>query len=646
MYREFLFRFCRSRAILTSVRNRFSPSIPASSLVYHVSRAFSQDSGKFPNKNGPNWNAHNDRLPISSIYIAQTTFYAPQKRPFGTPHNHGSLSTVSSPFKMKKTEAAQLTRHKDPPRRLGTSHLPHAVRANFPTEKGPSDPHAAPPTKANLYNLFCDHNFNDTIACFPSFVVPVCALWGLSCKDSNEIPTSVREISTNPLTEAEKTKKDVVKKLLMKNKKYLMYVNPFTNDEILPRLDSEKRKEWLSNHPNHLSVYALWELGYVSLHPKVVSDISTDFTYWNIISSTNKNLEDLRVKEFAWYRLASLFPHVCEEIELTEGWFAKAKELLPPNLSPLQVLCSAPHLFKTYSRDISEGVPYEGYSDSSNHTKIQLYSQFILDNQYAMTVNESEEELRAKLEETSKRKKNRSSDLNTSVPINRRKRRRIRRRLHYLTNRTPFFDERVLIQFVFDHLPEDKSISFNELLDNLPDDVTHCFPGEIIPLFSRYPSYFHVFYDNDAMIQRADLPKNTRLLKDITAGEILQEFFLRYPYREHPEKGTCIYWYLSILPSGIVRRLNTCLNFEEEVLRKFPEKVEILPLEQNGLTEEEKKEIMRLYINKRHFFIPFRFLGDWRKQLEDRYYKFIMKKKRSISSTVTEKDSKLKDKLS
>ncbi|CCW62176.1 unnamed protein product [Phytomonas sp. EM1] len=642
MHRRLLFRLFKREAIFISVRGPSPSLLPASNAFKVPSRCFS----KFLEGSNSALDVLREALPIvlrveayvpftptALTQIARSLPDTLMEELCETPEGKGGLlaflSHFPSHFEMKMEGTTHIVC------RVGRSkapdHLqrPDAVCSGLPTEKFPVSSSASSATRDSKY-----HSKNipaELYSHFPTFIVPLRALWSSTDGEGGGIPAPEPTVTASTPSEAEERVKRVVENLLVHYREYLIYVNPYTNDAFPSRYTKEGGAEDTSTNIAELS---LWELGYAALHPSVVASFHRIPACRKAVFATNKRLAAWRVEESACYRLARLFPRVHDEIKLTAEWLAEAKELLLPHQSPLHVLCGAPHLFKTYSQSLSAETHQEGEQISSNLAKIQLFSQFLLDNRYAIQVTESESELREQLYIVSKGVRSAaSSHQNINIPIDRRKRRKLRRKLQYLTNRTPFFDDRVLAQFVFDALPEDRPMILKNLVESLPEAVRYCLPGDLKQFFLRYPSYFKIFYDYDAMIQRANLPQpSAHSSNDITAEDILQEIFIRYPLRYHPEKGICLVKCVSGLPLWIMQRIRTLSNFEEDVLQALPQKVEILPRSQNGLTKEEEKAAMQQYRGRCDFLIPFRFVGNLRNQLEERYNKFHKRREAKLSS--------------
>lgn len=314
---------------------------------------------------------------------------------------------------------------------------------------------------------------------------------------------------------------------------------------------------------------------------------------------------------------------------------------------------------------------------------------------------------------------------------NRRKRRALTRQLEYLIRPSPFFDERVLAQCLFDALPMHDGVPFNQLIGTaLPASARACMPRDGSALLRRYPHLFTVVTPHDGLamvnkdvdehgresegasaavsstaadastpfssstfasaaaaaaarshasvtlVYRSDVAVAVpRSVRSIDAEEILLELFNRFPARQHPAQGTCIFRCLAKLPAVMQQRLHQTCSVEEEILRPYPEKVEIIacsphraisfhhhhhhhddahetkeqsrPSDAHAMSAKVSRarsmsqgddgasravavmpyteEQLRCCRGRRDFFITFRFVGTWQKQLLRHYEKMCAK---------------------
>ncbi|ORC92120.1 uncharacterized protein TM35_000043340 [Trypanosoma theileri] len=301
-------------------------------------------------------------------------------------------------------------------------------------------------------------------------------------------------------------------------------------------------------------------------------------------------MELYEVPQYEQYRAARLIDIVEEFVPISQEMQQEASLLLTEGRSLIHVFVSAPHLFEI--RDSPE-----------------LSVRFLLDPKYKPSITHTKDEIAHKLEEI------REGALKNGLrmPIDRRKRRMLSRQLQFLTKPTPYFDEAVLAHAVVDVLPLDGPVSVAHLMPKLPKECVNCMPSALGRLFNHFPHLFRVFDgEREMLVQRADIPApEQRRISTIQSDEILLVLYNAYPRRRHPNSGTCLHRCLHNLPLRVRLRIRQ-LDFLEDVLRKHPDKVEML-----GVDEELMKNCSPS-ANLQMFHL-FRFVGDLQQDLVKRY---------------------------
>lgn len=82
--------------------------------------------------------------------------------------------------------------------------------------------------------------------------------------------------------------------------------------------------------------------------------------------------------------------------------------------------------------------------------------------------------LQRQLDEIFARSRNKQG---VAFPVDRVKRRGIERRIQFIDNPSPFFDHRVMAQYIFDLLPVNAAVHFSHLMRRLPLDIKLCVPS-------------------------------------------------------------------------------------------------------------------------------------------------------------------------
>lgn len=348
-------------------------------------------------------------------------------------------------------------------------------------------------------------------------------------------------------------------------------------------------------------------------------------------SEADKVLDTYQVEPYEWFRLARLFPYVRYPVAVNPTLLSEAANLLPEGRDPLHVLASAPELFHCAVGDGDDGELGE------------VSVRFLLHPSYSMQPESlSAEEVRRQL-----------GEMVGFIPQRlKRKRRRLRRALQFLEEPVSFLDERVWAYFMFDLLPVTGSVSADRVISMIPDNYKQCTPVQWRSTLQKFPSLFKVFNGpNELLLQRADLPSvEVRPFIDITAEEVLQEVFKAYPLRFHPELGVTVCQMLTKLPRNVCQRLYSMKNVEVEVMKKFPDKVEILRrntffVEEEGgpptlstsgrfrVPYKNRADMLQQVRGREDFLVAFRFIGEWQDRLEEKFVKRCQKYECDPNST-------------
>ncbi|ESS71197.1 hypothetical protein TCDM_13762 [Trypanosoma cruzi Dm28c] len=303
-------------------------------------------------------------------------------------------------------------------------------------------------------------------------------------------------------------------------------------------------------------------------------------------------MEPYKVEEYEQYRVARLIPVAEEFCSISAEMQQAAAVLLPEGRSLIHVLLSAPDLFEV--RDTPE-----------------LTVRFILDSRFRPTTTCTKEEIERKLTELKEsRVKN-----GLKMPIDRKKRRTLSRQLQFFVKPTPYLDERVWAYALLDTLPLDGPVAFAVAMSNLPSECLACTPVNLQRLISQYSYLFSLVEgEREKLLQRADIPAvEQRSVSSIDTEEILLTIYNYYPRRRHPNCGTCLERCIYSMPLLLRTRLRQ-LDFVEDVLRKHPDKVEVL-----GMLDEELMMHDRNLAEKSQMCQVFRFVGEYQAELIKRY---------------------------
>lgn len=458
---------------------------------------------------------------------------------------------------------------------------------------------------------------------FPDFLVPVKALW-----------TTVVE------GEEAEMKRRVLDALREHNGEYLLfYEHPehrTTQKDSLSVGQNEQGKTEESA--------AVFESGYVRLcsTPAPSSPVQHGVVREDDYGSEDRGrplstdqcdvcmrLAEHEVQPYEWYRVARVLPTAAAEVAFGKELCDAAGALLPPGRDAWQVLLSAPHLFTVRYGDAADGTRTLSGSAASAAApylmvRFRLHPRFIP----AGVAFVQEAELLRELEELAVSREENRCGLNTRQ---RRRKRKLQRQLTYLRNPTPYFDDRVLAQHLFDLLPLRNGVHQSALLGALPPHAVSAFPQNVTDLLKVRDDLFRL---SDArhgvLVQRADAPLDAppRTLDSVTGDEILQCIFASYSTRHDPRQGTTVSRSLPRLPRLIRERLFSMNDVVEELLCLYPEKVVVLSdalsattSEQQAaaqLSERARRELQNVR-GRRDFLVPFRFVGEWESKLMEKY---------------------------
>ncbi|RNC62019.1 hypothetical protein TcCL_ESM00032, partial [Trypanosoma cruzi] len=233
------------------------------------------------------------------------------------------------------------------------------------------------------------------------------------------------------------------------------------------------------------------------------------------------------------------------------------------------------------------------------------------DSRFRPTTTCTKEEIERKLTELKEsRVKN-----GLKMPIDRKKRRTLSRQLQFFVKPTPYLDERVWAHALLDTLPLDGPVAFAVAMSNLPSECLACTPVNLQRLISQYSYLFSLVEgEREKLLQRADIPAvEQRSLSSIDTEEILLTIYNYYPRRRHPNCGTCLERCIYSMPLLLRTKLRQ-LDFVEDVLRKHPDKVEVL-----GMLDEELMMHDKNLTEKSQMCQVFRFVGEYQAELIKRY---------------------------
>lgn len=351
----------------------------------------------------------------------------------------------------------------------------------------------------------------------------------------------------------------------------------------------------------------------------------------------NGRLGAYEIQPYEWYRVARVLPTTRAEVVFDDKLFDAAAALLPPGRDVWQVLLSAPQLFTVRYDDGAPTTPSatttssgSGGAPSRVLVRFDLHPRFIP----AGVGYVKEAELLRELEEVAVNREENRCGLTTRQ---RRRKRKLQRQLAYLRNPTPYFDERVLAQHLFDLLPMRDGVHQSALLGALPSHAVAAFPQNVTDLLKERDDLFRL---SDArhgvLVQRADAPLDAvpRTPDSVTGDEILQCIYAAYSSRSDPRLGTTISRSLSRLPRLIRDRLYAMDDVVQELLCMYPERVAVLTDAAGAtggaatkiqdvatsLDERAKRELQNVR-GRRDFLVPFRFVGEWESKLLDQYTK-------------------------
>ncbi|KPA86392.1 putative mitochondrial hypothetical protein [Leptomonas pyrrhocoris] len=348
-------------------------------------------------------------------------------------------------------------------------------------------------------------------------------------------------------------------------------------------------------------------------------------------------LADYTIQPYEWYRVARVLPTAAKEVLFGEELYDAAAALLPSWRDVWQVLFSAPHLFTVRYDDGTECSPSADAAAASKTRSMahltptadsaatRLFVRFNLHPRFIPpgVAFVREEELLQRLGEVAvDREKNRCG-LTTRQ---RRHKRKLQRQLTYLRNPTPYFDDRVLAQHLFDLLPMRHGVHQSALLGALPSHAVSAFPHNVTDLLKERGDLFRLAdARHGVLVQRADavLEESQRSVDSVTGEEVLQCIFSSYSTHNDPRNGTTISRSLARLPRLIRERLFAMHDVVQELLCLYPEKVAVLSdasltQQETQLDERATRELQNVR-GRRDFLIPFRFVGEWEEKLLEKY---------------------------
>ncbi|KAG5492762.1 hypothetical protein JKF63_01342 [Porcisia hertigi] len=432
---------------------------------------------------------------------------------------------------------------------------------------------------------------------------------------------------------------------------------------VLDALQSSQHRAWLTfhEHPAHwaprhalgdtVELTDVLEHGYVQL--RVDSLVSDDSGAAPTSPSPNARMAEHEVQPYEWYRVARVLPTAGTEVLLTTELQEQATILLPPGRQIWHVLFSAPALFElrfvppTRSESVlqsqtphlpavtsSSAPPCVTYdSTPSPSVCASVYVRFRLEDRFVPTnmAGVDETDILRELETLAADRAANTCGLNTRQ---RRRKRKLQHQLAYLRNPTPYFDERVLAQHLFDLLPLRDGVHQSALLGALPQSAVQAFPPNVTKLFQERDDLFRLCdARHGVLVQRADAPKSAqRSIESVTGEEILLHIFSTYSLRSDPREGTTISRSLPRLPRLVRERLFAMQDIVAEVLILYSDKVELLvdrfpdftslspssSLPPSGADDRALREL-RAVRGRRDFLVPFRFVGEWQEKLREKY---------------------------
>ncbi|EKF31729.1 hypothetical protein MOQ_004433 [Trypanosoma cruzi marinkellei] len=412
---------------------------------------------------------------------------------------------------------------------------------------------------------------------FPTFFVPMEALLAHLCK--LPLPTLSNARGEEALVSDDHSSRSpeaIAESLIQKYEGFLEVVS--LNDKNVEG-EQEQRKRFVrlqSKFATHAASYEEKEVEVTGGREGCISHI----------------MEPYKVEEYEQYRVARLIPVAEQFCSISIEMRHEAADLLPEGRSLIHVFLSAPDLFEV--RDTPE-----------------LSVRFILDSRFRPNPTCTKEEIERKLTEL---KESRIKN-GLKMPIDRKKRRTLSRQLQFYVKPTPYLDERVWAYALLDTLPLDGPVTFAVAMSNLPSEGLACAPVNLQRLISQYHYLFSLVEgEREKLLQRADIPAvEQRSLSSIEPEEILLTIYNHYPRRRHPNSGTCLERCIYSMPLLIRTRLRQ-LDFVEDVLRKHPDKVEVL-----GMLDEELMLRDKNLAEKPQLCQVFRFVGEYQAELIKRY---------------------------
>uniref|UniRef100_A0AAW3BBF3 Uncharacterized protein n=1 Tax=Leishmania shawi TaxID=5680 RepID=A0AAW3BBF3_9TRYP len=434
---------------------------------------------------------------------------------------------------------------------------------------------------------------------------------------------------------------------------------------VLDALWSPQNRGWLifHEHPAHCTsrnssadaaeLTHVYEHGYVQLRlDPVVGDNGAAAPTQQ---SPNARMAGHEVQPYEWYRVARVLPTIATELLFTGELQRQATLLLPPGRDVWHVLLSAPALFELHyvvptagesvqqsrapslSADDSSSAPLCAAYDATLPPSFcaSVYVRFRLEERFVPPDMAGAHETSI-LRELETLTADRAASVCGLSARQRRRKRQLQRQLAYLRNPTPYFDERVLAQHLFDLLPLRDGVHQSALLGSLPQTAVQAFPQNVAELLQARSDLFHL---SDArhgvLVQRADAPKVAqRPIESVTGEEILLHLFSTYSLRSDPQEGTTISRSLPRLPRLVRERLFTMQDIVTEVLILYPDKVEVLACRSPSISslsssssphtsEDDERALreLRTVRGRRDFLVPFRFVGEWQDKLTEKYVK-------------------------
>ncbi|KAG5466923.1 hypothetical protein LSCM1_01100 [Leishmania martiniquensis] len=537
------------------------------------------------------------------------------------------LARYSERFESKMIGQVHVVRSRQKQRQWAAPHhrLDAGDTARFPLAATSSPPVSATAAVAKPNSAAVQAILAELQELFPNYLVPVKALW-----------------ATVPEAEEQLVRRCV-----------------------LDALRSPQHRVWLTfyEHPAHCASCStsaeaaaqthVLEHGYVRC--RLGAEAGDDVAAAPTPSSPNARMVEHQVQQYEWYRVARVLPTSAAELLFTGELQEQAALLLPPGRDVWHVLFSAPALFDvrlvTPVADESvrqPGAPaFSGADPSSAPLFVahgatpppslcaSVYVRFRLEERFVPPdmAGANEASIMRELETLAADRATNDCGLSSRQ---RRRKRKLQRQLAYLRNPTPYFDDRVLAQHLFDLLPLRDGVHQSALLGSLPQTAVQAFPPNVTELLQARKDLFQLSdVRHGILVQRADAPKVTqRSAESVTGEEILLYVFSAYSLRSDPREGTTISRCLPRLPRLVRERLFAMQDIVAEVLIPYPDKVEVLadrsprisphPSSTSPHTagaDERVLRELRTVRGRRDFLVPFRFVGEWQEKLTEKYVK-------------------------